>query len=159
MKKAFLLFFVLLSMSGFSQTQLKNFDEVLSALKEGKDMKTVIYYGKCKLFSEGKEQEESPDAIGGMPVAAYEYFDSSVFKGKRPSFLAFSETVLISHKFYGYVYNYVKVKVVADGTVEITSQYLKPRRFSSRFKVVMDETFKTKIDSGTGSDGVVFFSM
>ncbi|WP_333599664.1 VirK family protein [Flavobacterium sp.] len=152
-----LLFFYLLTVNATAQTPLHNFDELMSALKAGKTVKAVIYYGKCKLFSDGVEEAESPNAIGGMKLDTYEYFDSSVFHGKVPSFVTSSQTVLINQNYYGYVYNYVKIKAKVDNSVEITARYLKPRKFSSKFKIVMDETFKGQINDGTNDGAVLFF--
>ena len=98
------------------------------------------------MYNEGKKEDKSPDAIGGMKLDTYEYFDSTVFKGKVPSFVTTSQTVLINHPSYGYVYNYVKIKIKIDGSVEITARYLKQKKFSSKYNVVMDETFKGKIN-------------
>ncbi|MEI6853119.1 MAG: VirK family protein [Bacteroidota bacterium] len=159
MKKTFLLFAaLLLSRVVSAQTPLNNFDQLMNALTSGKSVKAVIHYGKCKLFSDGKEQKESPNAIGGMRLDTYEYFDSTVFKGKVPSFVTSSQTVLINHPKYGYVYNYVKIKVRIDNSVEITARYLKPRVLSSKYKVVMDETFKGKINDGGNDAGVFFYA-
>ncbi len=141
-----------------AQTPIRNFEEMMTNFKSGKSVRAVIYYGKCKLFSDGKEQPDTINAIGGMKLDTYEYFDASVFKGRVPSFLSTSQTVLISHPTYGYVYNYVKMKIRIDNTVEITARYLKPRKFSSKFKVVMDETFKGKINDGSNDGAVSFFS-
>ena len=149
---------ILFSSILFAQTRLNSFEQLMSALKAGKNVKTVIYYGKCKLFSEGKEQPDTINAIGGMKLDTYEYFDASVFKGKIPSFVTSSQTVLISHPVYGYVYNYVKIKIRIDHSVEITARYLKPQKLSAKFKVVMDETFKGKINDGTNDAGVLFFA-
>lgn len=158
MKKIILSFGILcLSNMLLAQTQIRNFEQLLSSLKSGNSVKTVIYYGKCKLFVDGKEEPKSPEAIGGMKLDTYEYFDSSVFKGRLPSFLSSSQTVLISHPRYGYVYNYVKLKVKTDNSVEITARYLKQRKFSSKFKVVMDETFKGKIEDGNNIGGIYFY--
>ena len=148
-----LLFFTI---SIYAQTQLKNFDQLMNALKAGKDVRSVIHYGKCELYSEGVKEDKSPDAIGGMKFDTYEYFDSSVFKGKIPSFVTTSQTVLINHPKYGYVFNYVKIKIRIDGSVEISARYLKQKKFSSRYKVVMDETFIGKINDGS-NDGAIFF--
>lgn len=158
MKKVILLFAALMfSWVVSAQTPLNNFDQLMNALKSGKSVKAVIYYGKCKLFSDGKEQTESPNAIGGMRLDTYEYFDSTVFKNKVPSFVTSSQTVLINHPKYGYVFNYVKIKVRIDNSVEITARYLKPRVSSSKYKVVMDETFKSKINDGSNDAGIFFF--
>ena len=158
MKKIVILLLLFVSNLALSQTQLKSFDELMTALKAGKNVKAVIYYGKCKLFSEGVEEAESPNAIGGMNFDTYEYFDSSVFKGKRPSFVTTSETILINHRFYGYVNNYVKIKINIDNTVEIKAQYLKNRKFSAKYKVVMDETFKGAINDGTNDAGIYLYA-
>ena len=149
---------ILFTLTISAQTKLHSFDDVMNALKAGKSVKAVIYYGKCKLFSDGVEETESPNAIGGMRFDTYEYFDSSVFKGKQPSFITTSETILINQHHYGYVYNYVKIKVKADSSVEITARYLKPRKFSSKFKIVMDETFKSQINDGNNNGAVEFFA-
>ncbi len=148
---------ILLSSMLFAQTQLNNFEQLMSALKSGKSVKAVLYYGKCKLFSDGKEQPDTINAIGGMKLDNYEFFDASVFKGRVPSFVSSSQTVLISHPKYGYVFNYVKIKIRIDNSVEITARYLKPKKLSSKYKVVMDETFKGKINDGTNNGGVLFF--
>lgn len=154
-----LLFLLIISYSSsFAQTQLKNFDQLMAALKAGKTVKAVIYYAKCDLYSEGKKEDKSPDAIGGMSFSTYEYFDSSVFKGRMPSFVTTSQTVLIAHPRYGYVQNYVKIKVRIDNTIEITARYLKQRKLSSKYKVVMDETFKGKINDGGNDAAVMFFA-
>jgi len=158
MKKIiFSLTILLVANTLFAQIPVQNFEQLMTDLKAGKSVKAVIYYGKCKLFSDGKEEPESPNAIGGMQIETYEYFDSSIFKGKVPSFVTTSQTLLINHPKYGYVYNYVKIKIRTDNSVEITARYLKPRKFSSKFKVVMDETFKGKINDGTNDGAVSFF--
>ena len=158
MKKNILVFAFLFALTVSAQTPIHNFEEMMTALKAGKSVKAVIYYGKCKLFSDGVEEKESVDAIGGMKFDTYEYFDTSVFKGRVPSFVTTSQTVLINQSHYGYVYNYVKIKVRIDNSVEITARYLKPRKFSSKFKVVMDETFKGTINDGKNDGAVLFYS-
>ena len=150
--------FLLLSSRLFAQTPLSTFDQLMTALKSGKEVRAVIHYAKCDLYNGGVKEDKSPDAIGGMKLDTYEYFDSTVFKGKVPSFVTTSETKLINHQRYGYVYNYVKIKIRIDGSVEITARYLRPRKLSAKFKVVMDETFKGKMNDGKNEGGVFFFA-
>jgi len=157
-KSLLLLGFTLFGVSIFAQTKVQNFEKLMASFKEGKSVRAVIYYAKCKLISDGIEQPKSPDAIGGMELDTYEYFDSSVFKGKVPSFVTSSQTILISHPKYGYVYNYVKIKIRIDNSVEITARYLKPKRFSKKWKVLMDETFKGKINDGKNDAAVSLFA-
>lgn len=160
MIKKLLLLFVscLFSSALLAQTAIPDFEQLMASLKAGKSVRVVIYYGKCKLVSGGKEQAESPNAIGGMKFDTYEYFDSSVFKGAVPSFVTSSQTVLINHPRHGYVYNYVKVKVQQDSSVEITARYLKQQKSATEFQIVMDETFKGKMNDGSNDGSVSFFA-
>jgi hypothetical protein len=45
-----------------------------------------------------------------------------------------------------------------DNSVEITARYLKPKKFSSKYKIVMDETFKAKMNDGINDGAVVFYA-
>ena len=159
MKSFTVVILMCISMNVFAQEHLNSFDKILNAFKEGKDVKVVIYYGNCEMFSDGVKQEKSPNAIGGMELNTYEYFDSSVFRAKLPSFISTSQTVLIHHRKYGYVYNYVKLRINSNGSIDISARYLKPRKLSSKFKVVMDETFKTKISELKKDAGIVFYAL
>ena len=67
----FLLLLLFASSTLFAQTPVESFEQLMTALKAGKSVKAVIHYGQCKLFSDGKEQAESPDAIGGMELNTY----------------------------------------------------------------------------------------
>lgn len=152
MKSKLILFFLFAVTSLMAQkTQLNNFTELMDALYTGEDVRVVIYYGQCKLFSEGEEQEESVDATGGMEIGTYEYFSKMLF-GNPNAFVVASETQLINHPRYGYVLNYGKLKVYDDDRVELNAKYLTPGTYEEQ----MDETFKSVISDGE-NDGAVYF--
>jgi len=132
--------------------QLKSFEAFLEALKAGRTVKAVFYYAKCRLVIDGKD-EKAPDAVGGMEFRTFEYFAPGAVKNPK-GFVAASETVLISHPRYGYVQNYVKVRIFEDHAVEIIARYLNPKTL----KVVMDETFHGEIDDGTNGKGIVLYA-
>jgi hypothetical protein len=129
-------------------TQLKSFSEMLDALKAGKRVRAVLHYAKCQL-----DGSAGPDAIGGMDIGVYEYFAAGVVYNPK-AYLATSENKLIDMQ-SSKVYNYVKLKIVEDNTVAITAQYLNPADLA----VTMDETFSCAIDDGTGTKGVVLYSV
>lgn len=144
----FLTFFV--TGATFPQTtQLTSFKLLFESLKFGEDVTAVIHYAKCKLVVDG-EETDSPDAIGGMKLMPYEYFAKMSVRNEK-AYVTASETRLIGHRSYGYVLNYVKIRIFEDDKVEIIARYLDP----NTYEVKMDETFNATINSGN-NDGAVY---
>ncbi|MCX7877656.1 MAG: hypothetical protein N2510_03330 [Ignavibacteria bacterium] len=136
----------------FSQgSQILSFNELYEALLGGSNVNAVIKYKDCRLVSDNVEYE-SPDATGGMEITPFEYFARGIV-GNDKAFISSSKTVLIYLKKYGHVYNYVKLKLIEDGNVEITARYLT----TDKYEVKMDETFYCKINDGTNAGGVYLF--
>ena len=143
--------FAFLSLQAGSE-QIRSFDELMTALKNGEEVKSVIHYAKTKLIIEG-EETEAPDAIGGMELSTFEYFAKGVVRNEK-AYVASSKSVLIGHPFYGHVYNYVKLRIYEDGEVEIIARYLDP----ITFEVKMDETFYSVINNGENESGFYLFA-
>jgi len=152
MKKIILLFCVLIFSTFGQTTQVKNFDDLLTRLVNGSNVKIVIKYAMTKLVINGNE-EDAPDAIGGMELSTYEYFGRGVVQNDM-AFIACSKTVLINHPFYGYVYNYVKIRIYDDNSAEIQVEYLDPKTY----EVKMDEKFFAIINNGENEGGIYFYN-
>ncbi len=155
MKKLLTFAFLFCTLSIFAQSnQLYNFEELMTALKSGKEIHMVIQYGKCKLISDNEEKEKVPDAIGGMKLDTWEYFAVKAVKNDK-AFVVFSESKMIQNpKGDGFVYNYVKVKVSDDNQVKLTAQYVNTKTF----EVQMDENFFSAINDGKNDKQVYFYS-
>lgn len=151
MKNVLLLFFLLSQVIISQIKQITSFDELMNSLKNGYDVKVIVEYQKCRLFIDSVEVN-SVNAIGGMDISAFEYFSKGSIRNEK-AYLVFSENVLISHRKYGYVYNYVKFRVFEDNEVEITARYLK----TDNYEVVMDEVFYCKINNGNNGEGISFY--
>lgn len=137
----------------FAQKQLKNFDELMTSLNSGKQVRMVAYYKKCKLISDNEEQEKIPEAVGGMNLGVYEFFAKESIRNKL-AFVVFSESKLIQNpKDDGFVYNYVKTKVTEDNKVKITAQYVDVKTF----EIKMDENFFGEINDGKNEKGIYFY--
>lgn len=137
----------------FGQKQLNSFEELMASLNSGKQVKMVMHYAKCQLISDNEIEDKVPEAIGGMTIDVYEYFEKGAVRNDQ-AFVVFSESKLIQYpKGEGYVYNYVKVKITADNKVKITAEYLNPVNFS----VMMTENFFTSINDGKNEGGVFLF--
>lgn len=131
---------------------ITDFAGLKTAVEQAQNVRAVIHYGECKLYVDGKE-ETAPAAVGGMELWPFEYFPANLF-GNPKGFLASSHTNLISHRKYGHVYNYVKLRIFDDGEVEIVARYLHPKSF----KVKMDETFRGRISTEPGQGGIYLFT-
>lgn len=118
-------------------------DEIMNALKQGKTVRAVFHYAKCKLISDNEEVQKVPDAVGGMNIDTWEYFAPNSIRNPK-GFLATSHSVLINHPSYGIVLNYAKLRIGDDGEIRIVAQYLDPKSFEIR----MNESFYTRIGQG-----------
>ncbi len=145
----FLFALVLVTTIIHGQKQLDNFEQLLESLKKGNEVKVRIHYAKCNLYIKGEKQKSSPNAIGGMTLDVFEYFAPGSIKNEK-GFLASSKKSFISLNNDKFVYNYVKIKIYEDSSVEINAKYLEP----NSFKVLMNETFKTVINNGKNRGGV-----
>jgi hypothetical protein len=117
-----------------------------TALERGGLVRAVIHYGRCTMKADGKESP-GPDAVGGMDLGTYESFAPMLFHNPN-GFVAASETRLIAHARYGYVYDYVKLRIYDDSRVEVVAQYLDPKTF----EVKMDELFACRLGAAGGVD-------
>ncbi len=156
MKVTFSLFFGLLLAwhSGFTQpTRITNFDDLMTSLNSGERVRVVIHYALCKWSPDQAEQSPIPDAIAGMDIDTYEYFAPEAVHNKS-AFMVFANSKLIQNPIgKGFVFNYGKVRINADNTVQVTAKYIHPKSL----KVLMDESFRCKMNDGTNGEGVSLF--
>jgi hypothetical protein len=139
----FLFTFLLLPTVAHTQPRpLSDFPSLLEALRQGEEVRAVIHYALCRLTVDSTEVT-SPDAIGGMNLSTFEYFARNAVRNPK-AFVSSSETVLINHPSRGHVYNYVKLRIFEDNTVQIIARYLLP----GTLEIVMDETFTCTIGDG-----------
>lgn len=158
MKKISILLTLMLLFSGtiVAQTQIKNFDELMKALKNGKEEKAVFHYGQYQLISDNEISKDSINAIGGMPVSTWEYFAPGAVYNKK-AFLVASESRLISNPKAdkGFVHNYVKMKAYDDNSVKITAKYINPQTFEE----TMSENFFGEINNGLNKGGIYLYKL
>ncbi len=132
-------------------TQITSFTSLLESLTKGEEVTAIMHYGKCTLVADGKEEGKGPEAIGGMKMMPFEYFAVGSVHNKK-AYVSCSENILISMP-SGYVYDYVKIRIFDDNTIEIVARYLSPKDL----EVKMDEKFLTTINDGKNEGGVSFF--
>ena len=133
---------------------LKTAAEIMGALSSGRQVRAVLHYRDMALVDGKGAPQKSPDAVGGMDLATFEYFAAGA-AGNKEGYLVASHTQLIRHPRYGYVLNYVKLSVYDSGAVKILAQYLSP----TTYEVKMDETFTTTVADGKDKGAANFFAI
>ncbi len=152
-KKLLLSLSLLIFATVVNAQQLTSFDQLMDALKAGKQVNAVMHYVNFKLISDNEEQDKVPDAIGGMELSTWEYFAQNAVRNKE-AFVVFSETKLIKYpKGDGFVYNYVKLRIDEKNKVKVNAQYLDPVTYISK----MDENFFGTINDGKNEGGLYLF--
>ncbi len=150
---SYIIVLIFLNLSTFAQSrQLKDFNEYLEALTSGMNLKIVIHYEKCRLLVDSVEVP-SPKVIGGMNIKAFEYFAKGSVNNDK-AFISTSESILIFHPRYGYVFNYVKLRIFENNSIEILVTYLDPKTY----EVAMEETFYSELSDQVDSNAVYIFS-
>jgi hypothetical protein len=132
--------------------QLTNFIQIFDALKSGYSVNAVIYYKDCRVVVDSAEAK-SQDKIKGISISQYDYYSPGLI-GKK-AFISVSQTIMV---FLGggggYFYNYIKLRVYEDNTVEITNRYLT----TDKLEVQMDEMAYAEINDGSNGKGVYFYA-
>jgi len=119
--------------------RLGSSSELMAALEEGRQVRAVVLYGRCKMMIDGKRQP-APDSTGGLTVQAFEHFATGVVGNDR-AYTAVSGARVLVHSRYGAVYDYVRLRITYDGEVEVTAKDLKP----PALEPVMEETFHCQV--------------
>jgi len=156
MKKfLFILVLTLFNLTLLAQPKsLKNFDELMTALNSGEQVRVIIHYGKCTLISDNEVEDKSPDAIGGMTIDTYEYFAPKAVRGNENAFVVFSENKLIMNpKGKGFVYNYGKFRIESTGKVKVTVMYIDPNTQEE----LMSENFFTTFGDPKTEQAIFFY--
>lgn len=152
--RVFILLF-LISQLAISQTaRITSFNQLMESLNTGEKVRVVIHYAKCVWPADKINQKPPPPkAITGLEIDAYEYFAPGVVYNKE-AFMVFSATKLIQNPIgKGMVYNYGKVRINADNTVQVIAKYLHPKSY----KILMHEVFLCKINDGILNEGINIF--
>ncbi len=143
---------LIFSSHAFGQKKrIDSFTELYNNLIQGENVSVIIEYGKAILISDSGITK-SIDAIGGMSLLPFEFFPKGSIRNEK-AFISSSTTTLISHYRYGTVYNYVKIRLYEDDTVEIIVNYFD----SVTFAIKMKEMFRAQINSTNNGGAVSLF--
>jgi hypothetical protein len=152
MKRILIIAVVIISAMVSNAQQLKSFDAIMDALKEGKTITAVFNYGECMLISDNEIEKDSIRAIGGMQLDTWEFFEEGAVLNKQAFVVSSTSKLIANPKGNGFVYNYGKVKIQADNSVKISVSYIVP----TTFEETMQENFFTEINDGK-KGGASFF--
>jgi hypothetical protein len=115
---------------------LPDYSSIFQSLQTGRKVRAIFRYDECVL-----DGEPGPVAIGGSNIDTFEWFSAQFFGVPR---ISFSGNVLANiGQTYGWVYDQVKTRVDATGSILITATYIKPTNFT----VVMHEEFHCNVST------------
>lgn len=130
-------------------TRLNSFDHLMEALNNGERVRIIIDYAQCN-WQDTTKQSPIPEAITGMDIGTYEYFAPGTIHNQR-AYVVFSNTILIENPIgKGFVYNYGKVRIYEDQSVQVTAKYIHPKRL----KVLMNAVFIGRINDGQNGEAI-----
>ena len=132
---------------------LKSFEEIMNALKSGDQVSAVFYYKKCQLIADNEIEEDVPDAIGGMVIDTWEFFEKMSIRNEKAFVVSSTSKMIAEPRGDGYVMNYVKVKISEDNKVRITARYIDPVTYETK----MDESFYGDVNDGKNDSGIYFY--
>ncbi len=132
--------------------QLNNFIQILDALNSGYKVNAVIYFKDCRVVVDSVESK-SQDKIKGIELTPYDYYAPGLI-GKREFISVSQNTMIYLGGGGGYFYNYVKIRIYDDNTVEITNRYLT----IDKLEVQMNEMSYGEINDGSNGKGVYFYT-
>lgn len=124
------------------ENKANTYKEVRNALSIGNKLRAVVHYDKMNLYVDGVKVK-SPNVTTGLGIENYEHFERESV-GNDLAYIATSNTQLISHPKFGVLYNYGKIRIFEDETIEIEMKYLDP----VTYKVITQELFNSTLSSG-----------
>jgi len=131
---------------------LINYSELLNALKNGNQVRAIIQLEKC---SSSLKYKETNDAIGGMNFTVFNKYKLQVDNSTKRDVIATSINMLVKSSRYGFVNNYVRLHIFEDNSVEILSEFLDPKNYSS----IKQTTFSCQLSNGKDKNAVILYNL
>jgi len=103
---------------------LNTYNEVLHALSNGSHLQAIAGLSKCSPASTDNIQ------LGGIDFNHFLVYTLDT-GGKKNHVIGMSNTIFVNKKELGYVFEYVKLRIFEDNSVEFFSQNLNPKDYSS----------------------------
>lgn len=148
-KISFLFIFLLASQFVYAGTHkvLENYADLLNALKHGDNIKAVMTVNKCS--PSAKKYQTTDEILWSMDFNNF-YKAKFQHQGDLKEGISISVNKLMQSD-YGPAYNYVRLRVFANGNVEGYSEFIHPKNFTSLNKA----TFHCNL----GGDAITFYDL
>lgn len=145
---------IFMSLIAFSQLTFANppellssYSDLLNSISHGNNIRAIMFVKKCS-------PTINDDAIAGMNFTNFNKYQVDVGNQKKDT-IATSIMMLVSHPQLGSVYDYVRLRVFADNSAEIFSEFLDP----TTYKSIGTQTMNCKISNGHDENGVLLYSI
>jgi hypothetical protein len=128
---------------------LSNYPELLTALKNGHGVRAII-----QINTTPNDIESKHDVIGAMNFTQFNKYPI-VTNGQVKNGIATSINMLVQHKKYGFVYDYVRLRVFEDNSAELFSAFLNPKTYAQLQSI----TFYFQLNDKKAKNKIVLYDL
>lgn len=129
--KSILLTLLVSSTTYAAPTVLSGYNALLSTLQQGSEVRAIINFDGC-FAKDGTRAQLPPNMVGGMNFSTFNHYPVQIDPEHKKYAVAASITQMIEHPSFGFVANYVRLRVFADNTVELHSAYYDPTNYQQK---------------------------
>ena len=134
---------------------LTNYDQLLQALQQDDNVSAIIHFNHCSATVPAgvKKTDVDPgDTTKRLNFNVFMHY-KAILQNQQHYTIATSNTILTEHHIFGSVYEYARLRVFEDNSVELYTAYLDPKTFEVKAK----GTLTCQISNGNDQNGVVLF--
>lgn len=129
--------------------RIKSYSQLSHSLESGYEVRAVTDFGKCT-----STEKLNGNPIGGLNFDQFLRYQIKDEDGNAREAIATSSNMLIRHPQFGMVYNYVRLRVFADDSVQLYSELIDPKSFT----MLNQKTFQCRISNGDDKNGLSLFT-
>lgn len=145
--------FLVSSMTYAASSQLSGYNDLLNALREGTKVRAIINFDGCTA-KDGTKTNLPPNMVGGFSFNVFHHYPVKMDAEHTKYAVATAIIHMTDHPSFGFVTNYVRLRVFADNTVELHSAFYDPKTYEQ--KRAMD--YSCKMAEKAGDVGVLLIT-
>lgn len=133
---------------------IPNYDQLVTALQQGENVRAMIYLDQCQLKKRGKLfLADITGAFTRMDFTQFGYYKVLTDQGKDRYAAAASYTTMTEHRDYGLITGYARIRIFDDNTGEFHVSHYDAKTLELRDEM----NFICKVASSKAEGGMVLY--